>query len=228
MIDLHAKSAAAVCVAVALSILAGCDESARSSTPAQGSAQVASKTADRKAAPPVADPAAKAGSAADPAAAKLPGGTSPSAAATANSASNPRASTTAPATLRTDARGITDITFDTIKFDMQKTEPFLRSMLTPTIEGLAEKRVRIRGYILPPFQQTGLTQFVLVRDNLECCFGPGAALYDCILVEMLPGKNTDYDVRPVAVEGVFKIEEFKGPDGKHLAIYRLDGESVIH
>jgi hypothetical protein len=124
---------------------------------------------------------------------------------------------------------IADITFDDIKFDIQPDEPFERSMLTEKIEKLGGRRIRIRGFILPSFQQTGLTQFVLVRDNLSCCFGPGAALYDCIVVEMEPGKSADFSIYPVAVEGTFSIKEFKDPgdpDGKTLAIYRLDGESV--
>ena len=124
---------------------------------------------------------------------------------------------------------IADITFDDIKFDIQPDEPFKRSMLTEKIEKLGGRPIRIRGFILPSFKQTGLTQFVLVRDNLSCCFGPGAALYDCIVVEMKPGKSTDYSLYPVAVEGTFTIREFKDPsdpDGKVLAIYHLDGESV--
>lgn len=119
-----------------------------------------------------------------------------------------------------------DITFDDIKFDIQPDEPFERSMLTKKIENLSGKPVRIRGYILPSFQQTGLTQFVLVRDNLSCCFGPGAALYDCVVVEMKPGKSTDFNLYPVAVEGTFKVQEFNDPDGNTMAIYHLDGESV--
>jgi hypothetical protein len=66
---------------------------------------------------------------------------------------------------------------------------------------------------------------VLVRDNQECCFGPGAALYDCILVEMKPGSTADFTIRPIAVEGVFNIREFE-VDGKHLAIYQMDGETA--
>ena len=123
-------------------------------------------------------------------------------------------------------RKIRDLTFDDVKFEMQKSEAFQRSMLTEKIERLHGARVRIRGFILPSFQQAGITQFVLVRDNLQCCFGPGAALYDCILVEMAEGKSTSFTVRPVAVEGVFSIKPFLGPDGKHLAIYRMEGQSV--
>lgn len=119
-----------------------------------------------------------------------------------------------------------DVTFDTIKFEMKKEDPFLRSMLTPQIEALASQPIRIRGYILPSFQQTGIKQFVLVRDNMQCCFGPGAALYDCIIVDMKPGKTAEYTVRPVTVTGVFAVSELLDEDGKHLAIYHLDGELV--
>jgi len=119
-----------------------------------------------------------------------------------------------------------DITFDDLKFEMQKGDPFKRSLLTPNIEALEGQHVRLRGFILPSFQQTGIKQFVLVRDNMECCFGPGAALYDCVYIEMAPGKTADYTIYPVAVEGVFHIKEWVGPDGKHLAIYSMEGQQA--
>jgi hypothetical protein len=43
---------------------------------------------------------------------------------------------------------------------------------------------------------------------------------------MEAGKTTSFTVRPVAVEGVFEVSEFKGPDGKHLAIYKMLGHEV--
>jgi hypothetical protein len=119
-----------------------------------------------------------------------------------------------------------EISFDDIKFDMEKGAPFTSDLLPERVTALEQERIRIRGYILPSFQQTGLTQFVLVRDNMECCFGPGAALYDCVVVRMQPGKTANFSIRPVAVSGVFRLEELKGPDGKHLAIYSLEGEAV--
>ena len=119
-----------------------------------------------------------------------------------------------------------DISFDDIKLDMQKGDPFTRDVLPSRVTALERTRVRIRGYILPSFQQTGLTQFVLVRDNMECCFGPGALLHDCIVVRMIPGKTANFSIRPVAVAGTFRVEELRGPDGRHLAIYALDGEDV--
>lgn len=121
-----------------------------------------------------------------------------------------------------------DINFNDIKFDIEKDGDFERSMLTGAIEKLDGKEIKIRGYILPAsvFQQRGIKQFVLVRDNMECCFGPGAALYDCIMVEMSGSNTANFTTRPVAVEGRFSIKEYKYPNGKHYAIYHLEGEKV--
>ncbi len=121
---------------------------------------------------------------------------------------------------------LADKTFDDLKFDIEPDAPFDRSLLTPEIEALDGRPIRIRGYILPTAQKRGIKQFVLVRDNQECCFGPGAALYDCILIRMQPGKTAEFSIRPVAVTGKFEIQEFKGLDGRHLAIFQMRGEEV--
>jgi hypothetical protein len=126
-----------------------------------------------------------------------------------------------------DGAGYIEATFDDIKFPMEKTEKFERSMLTPEVRSLLGKPIRIRGYMYPTLRKRGLTQFVLVRDNMECCFGPGAALFDCILVSMAPGKTAEYSIRPIAVEGMFRLEEVPGgKDGRPLAIYQMVGDGV--
>jgi hypothetical protein len=127
---------------------------------------------------------------------------------------------------KVDPSGIVETTFDDLKFEMDKTAMFERSMLTPKVESLFGKRIRIRGYMFPTPQKRGIKQFVLVRDNMECCFGPGAALYDCVLVTMEPGKTAEYSIRPIAVEGTFRLEELRGPDRRPLAIYQMSGEAV--
>lgn len=121
---------------------------------------------------------------------------------------------------------ILDKNFDDIKFEMKKADPFRREMITPAIEALDGRRIRIRGYILPPSILKGLEEFVLVRDNQECCFGPGAALYDCIFVHLREGQTTNYVYQPIAVEGTFRIEPFLGLDDRPLAVYHLDGAGV--
>ena len=126
-----------------------------------------------------------------------------------------------------DSSGYIETTFDDLKFEMTKTELFDRAMLTPKVNALMDKKIRVRGYIFPTLRKTGLNRIVLVRDNMECCFGPGAALFDCILVTMAPGKTAEYTIRPVAVEGTIRLEELQGgPDGRPLAIYQMVGDKV--
>ena len=141
-------------------------------------------------------------------------------------AASPVSPPTPPAKSAAPDGKVREITFDDVKLPLEKGDPFTPDVLPPAVKGLERQRVRIRGYILPSFQQRGIANFVLVRDNMECCFGPGALLHDCVVVRMLPGKSTDFSIRPVAVTGTFRIEELKGPDGKHLAVYAIDGEEV--
>jgi hypothetical protein len=129
-----------------------------------------------------------------------------------------------PAAARSQA--IRDITFDTVKLDMKKGDPFKRSLITTAIEKLDGGRIRIRGYILPPFQQSGLTRFVLVRDNMACCFGPGAAIYDSMFVELKPRQTTDYTIAPIMIEGTFNIHEVEGLGGKPISIYHVLADKV--
>ena len=125
------------------------------------------------------------------------------------------------------ASGVVPLTFDDLAFTLEKDQPFTETLLTDKIRGLFGQKIKIRGYIHPscPFQ-TGVTSFILVRDDQSCCFGPGAAIYDCIIVKMVPGRTTNFTPKPIAVEGTLKFQEFKDLDGKHLAIYHLDGEAV--
>lgn len=131
---------------------------------------------------------------------------------------------------RDAARKRGEITFDDLKFDIEKGGEFKKEMITKEIEELNKKTVKLRGFILPTsvFQQSGIKQFVLVRDNQECCFGPGAALYDCVIIEMQAGKTANFSTRVVSVKGKLEIdsESFQYPDGGHYAIYKMTAEEV--
>lgn len=129
----------------------------------------------------------------------------------------------APRQPRAAARSKGDITFDDLKFDIEKGGKFEDGMLTKEIKALNKQTVKLRGWILPNsvYKSSGIEDFVLVRDNMECCFGPGAAIYDCVIVNMEKGKTADYTTKPIAVRGKFEIEEYKLPDGTLAAIYKI-------
>ncbi len=118
-----------------------------------------------------------------------------------------------------------DLSFDDLAFDMEKDEEWSPQMLTDEINALQGKRVSLRGYILPSTKQSGITAFVFVRDNQECCFGPGAALFDCVLVKLRKDHAVDYTVRPVTVEGEFMIKEYR-VGNRIMAIFRMKDGTV--
>lgn len=122
-----------------------------------------------------------------------------------------------------------EISFDDLKFDILPDAPYDPAMLTDEIRALDGKVVKLRGYILPStlFRETNISEFVLVRDNQECCFGPGAALFDCVVVNLVGSTRTNFTTRPVTVTGTFKLKEYKYPDDSgHFAIFNIQGTSV--
>jgi len=131
---------------------------------------------------------------------------------------------------RDAARKRGEITFDDLKFDIEKDGEFRPEMITPDLKAMDKKTFTLRGFMLPAsvFQQSGIKSFVLVRDDRECCFGPGAALYDCVMVHMAPGKTANYSIRIVTVKGKFEIdtESFKDPDRGHEAVYKITADEV--
>jgi hypothetical protein len=119
-----------------------------------------------------------------------------------------------------------DLTFDDLAFEIEAGQEFRWSMISAEIHQYDGAKVTLRGYIRPSFSQRGLKQFVFVRDNQECCFGPGAALFDCVLVKMAEGKEASFTVRPVTIEGEFYLRKYAGLDGNVWAIYRIKDAQV--
>ena len=119
-----------------------------------------------------------------------------------------------------------DITFEDLDFDIEADAPFDRDLLTEEIEALHGTKVRLRGFMLPAYSEEGIDEFVLVKDNQICCFGPGARICHNAMVAMVPGRFASYTTRVVIVEGEFRIEEWTGPDGVVYSCFRIIATSV--
>lgn len=99
--------------------------------------------------------------------------------------------------------------------------------LPPRIRDLDGRRVRLRGFMFPPFAPDGLTGFVLARDNEICCFGRSPKIYDIIPVELRPTVTTRYiEGRPFDVVGVLHVDP--DDDGDELfQLFYIDDAIVI-
>ena len=93
------------------------------------------------------------------------------------------------------------------------------------LKELDGKRIRVRGFMYPPFQDTDIRGFVLARDNQICCFGRTPKEYDLVDIFLRKGVSTHYiQNRPFDVVGVFRI---KSEIEKYTAMYELDDAIVI-
>ncbi len=111
--------------------------------------------------------------------------------------------------------------------NMEPVTPNAPELLPDWMKSLNGKRIRIRGFMYPPFEETGLRRFVLARDNQICCFGRNPKVYDLIIVDMRDGVTTDYiPNRPFDVVGVFHID----PTGDAHALdqlYKIEDAVVV-
>lgn len=111
--------------------------------------------------------------------------------------------------------------------NMEPVTPEAPELMPQWLKDLDGKRIRIRGFMYPPFQQTGNEFFQLARDNQICCFGKNPKIYDLFPVVMRDGVTADYILnRPFDVVGVFHIKA-ETIDGELQRIYLIDDAIVI-
>jgi hypothetical protein len=111
--------------------------------------------------------------------------------------------------------------------NMDPVPPDAATYMPAWLKGLDGRRVRIRGFMYPTFQQTGVRAFGLARDNQICCFGRNPKIYDVFDVALHEGVTTDYiPNRPFDVVGVFHIRP-EAEDGKLIRLYEMDDATVV-
>lgn len=109
--------------------------------------------------------------------------------------------------------------------NLDPVPPDAPERLPKWLKALDGKRIRVRGFMFPPFQDTDIRGFVLARDNQICCFGRTPKEYDLIDAFMRKGVTTHYiQGRPFDVVGVFHI---KTEIEKYTAMYELEDAVVI-
>lgn len=118
--------------------------------------------------------------------------------------------------------------FDLLKIlNMEPVTSDAPELLPDWLRALDGKRVRVRGFMYPPFEETGLRGFVLARDNQICCFGRNPKVYDLVEVTMRKGVTANYiQNRPFDVVGIFRIEPDL-LDDELFGLYKLEDAIVI-
>ena len=91
------------------------------------------------------------------------------------------------------------------------------------------RRVRLRGFMFPPYEPDGITQFALARDNEICCFGRDPLAYDILPVLLADGVTTEYiQARPFDVIGTFHHDTFPSDvrENDLMQLYKITDATI--
>jgi hypothetical protein len=106
--------------------------------------------------------------------------------------------------------GYERISYATLQPD--ETQP--GQVIPPTALGLEGKKVFIKGYVYPGNRTDGIQEFLLVRDQGDCCFGGNPKITERILVKLDDPLRLTYAPRLHRLGGVFHVEaQDKAIDG---------------
>ena len=89
-----------------------------------------------------------------------------------------------------------------------------------TARAVDGRNVLLKGYMYPGKQQRGIVQFLLVRDQGDCCFGGNPKITDRVLVQLRDPQGIDFSPRLRKIAGRFAVR----PTGTAA----LDGGVLYH
>lgn len=95
-----------------------------------------------------------------------------------------------------------------------------QSGLHPEVADLVGKKIFLKGYMYPQRQTEDLTEFLLLKDTGECCFGGQPSPTDMILIQMKKG-TADYSQGRMAVAGTLALTRDTTPEGLE-PVYALE------
>jgi hypothetical protein len=105
------------------------------------------------------------------------------------------------------------------------------NLLVPRhVQALDGKKVFIKGYMRPGSSptRTNVRQFLLVRDNNQCCFGDISTVkyFDQVLVSTIGSLSTDYSTGLYRVGGTLRIHPENILKGVGYPVYTLEADHL--
>jgi hypothetical protein len=97
-----------------------------------------------------------------------------------------------------------------------------------SIRALHSKKVCVVGYMLPTeWDEDHITEFLLMRNVPQCCFGVAPMMNEWIVVTMDEESNSpEHKLTPTAVEGVLEVGE-REVDGWVQSVYRMKAHAIL-
>jgi len=115
--------------------------------------------------------------------------------------------------------------YERLSYSQLQPDPEVQGQIyPPEIVEYDGHRVFIKGYVLQGKQQSGIKQFILCRDNGDCCFGGQPRLTDRIQVTLKPPLTLEYSTRLRRLAGTFYFAPAQDNYGLGGVIYHLEAD----
>jgi len=136
------------------------------------------------------------------------------------------------ATAPEDLREYVDLGFDKLtSYVYELPEPGTeqkRDQIPASVKKLDGTKVSLKGFMIPlKTEGEDVIEFVLVRNQMACCFGMVPRINEWIHVRMAPGKAAPYALDiPITVFGKLEVGEVY-ENGYVMSVYRLECDRVV-
>ena len=119
------------------------------------------------------------------------------------------------------------LSWEQLDIGIQSESKFEPWMMTTLIKSLEGQPVRITGYMHGGIAvKEGIREFILLR-NIDCPYGRQGEAHHVMMVQLAADERTRFSPKPLAVEGLFRVRPYDGPDGSTWSLYALDDARVI-
>lgn len=110
--------------------------------------------------------------------------------------------------------------------ELQPAEGESATSVPDSARAMHGRDVLLKGYIYPGKQQHGIAQFLLVRDQGDCCFGGNPKITDRVLVQLADPAGIDFTAKLTKVAGTFRVQPAGTADLAGGVLYHLDNATV--
>jgi hypothetical protein len=101
------------------------------------------------------------------------------------------------------------------------------AQIPEAVKKLSNKRISLRGFMLPLKVEGGLvTELLIMKDQSMCCYGTTPRINEWVSVKMKNGGVKALMDEPVTLIGTLKVGETR-ENGYLVGIYVMDGEKML-
>jgi hypothetical protein len=119
--------------------------------------------------------------------------------------------------------------YERVSYAELQPDPAVASQaVPPSAVELEGKRIFIKGFVYPGREKDGIRQFLLVRDQGDCCFGGNPKITDRIQVTLADPLRLRFQSRLHKVAGTFHVapQNVTVEGAKGGVLYHLDADYV--